>query len=195
MIHIFISATGDAIRPGATGKPLPGYEACLLDEQNCPLPGGSTGRLAVKGPTGCRYLADDRQREYVVNGWNVTGDTYTVDEDGYYWFKARADDIIVSSGYNIAGPEVEDALLMHDAVAECAVVGAPDMDRGQIVRAFVVLKQGHAASETLSRELQEFVKETVAPYKYPRAVEFVDSLPKTQTGKVQRFKLREQAAE
>jgi 2-aminobenzoate-CoA ligase len=192
MIHIFISAAGDAIRPGATGKPLPGYRACILDDEGQPLPLGSTGRLAVKGPTGCRYLADSRQLNYVQNGWNITGDTYRVDADGYFWFQARADDMIVSSGYNIAGPEVEWALLAHPAVRECAVVGAPDAERGHIVKAFVVLKPEQQASEALARELQDFVKQTIAPYKYPRALAFVESLPKTPTGKLQRYVLREQ---
>ena len=195
MTHIFIGAAGDAIRPGATGRALPGYTACVLDEQNRPLPPGSTGRLAVKGPTGCRYLDDERQRTYVVDGWNVTGDRYRVDADGYFWFVARADDMIVSAGYNIAGPEVEAALMMHPAVAECAVVGAPDPSRGQVVKAFIVLHAGHAAGAELARELQEFVKSTIAPYKYPRQVEFVPSLPKTQTGKVQRYVLRRQDEE
>jgi 2-aminobenzoate-CoA ligase len=192
MIHIFISAKGDAIRPGSTGRPLPGYEAVVLDDEDRPLPPGSSGRLAVRGPTGCRYLADDRQKGYVVNGWNVTGDRYRVDEDGYFWFEARADDMIISGGYNIAGPEVEAALVGHPSVREVAVIGAPDEERGQIVKAFVVVQPGHEPGAALARELQEHVKRTVAPYKYPRAVEFVDALPKTQTGKVQRFVLRQQ---
>jgi 2-aminobenzoate-CoA ligase len=193
MIHIFISAAGDDIRPGATGKPLPGYVACVLDEADQPLPPGSSGRLAVKGPTGCRYMDDPRQRSYVINGWNVTGDRYRVDEDGYFWFEARADDMIISSGYNIAGPEVEAALLAHPAVRECAVVAAPDEARGHIVKAYVVVAPGHEPDAALVRKLQDFVKATIAPYKYPRAVEFVDSLPKTSTGKVQRHALRELA--
>jgi 2-aminobenzoate-CoA ligase len=192
MIHIFISAKGDEIRPGATGKPLPGYEAVVLDEDDRPLPPGSSGRLAVRGPTGCRYLADERQKGYVVNGWNVTGDRYRVDEDGYFWFEARADDMIISAGYNIAGPEVESALIAHPAVKEVAVIGAPDGDRGQIVKAFVVLQGGFTAGPALTKELQDFVKQTVAPYKYPRAIDFVEQLPKTNTGKVQRFVLRQQ---
>ncbi|RMF07427.1 MAG: 2-aminobenzoate-CoA ligase [Alphaproteobacteria bacterium] len=195
MIHIFISAAGDDIRPGATGKAVPGYEACVLDENYQPLPPGSTGYLAVRGPTGCRYLADERQKHYVVNGWNVTGDTYRMDEDGYFWFVARADDMIISSGYNIAGPEVEEALLRHSAVQECAVVGAPDPERGQVVKAFVVLKPGVNPGEALAKELQDFVKAEIAPYKYPRAIEFVDALPKTPTGKIQRFKLKEREKE
>jgi 2-aminobenzoate-CoA ligase len=192
MIHIFISAAGDEILPGATGKPLPGYRACILDDAGRPLPPGSTGRLAVKGPTGCRYLADSRQRQYVEGGWNVTGDTYRVDANGYFWFQARADDMIVSAGYNIAGPEVEWALLAHPAVRECAVIGSPDAERGHIVKAYVVLKADRPASEALAKELQQFVKQTIAPYKYPRAIAFVDALPKTPTGKLQRYVLREQ---
>jgi 2-aminobenzoate-CoA ligase len=194
MIHIFISAGGDDIRPGATGKPVPGYTAELLDDQNRPLPRGSTGRLAIRGPTGCRYLSDERQRAYVQAGWNLTGDVYRTDEDGYFWFVARADDMIVSAGYNISGPEVEAALLQHPKVAEAAVVAAPDEERGQICKAFVVLHNGTEPSEALKAELQDFVKRTIAPYKYPRALEFVADLPKTQTGKLQRFKLREQPA-
>jgi 2-aminobenzoate-CoA ligase len=187
MIHIFISARGDEIRPGATGKPVPGYEACLLDENDREITGEGEGRLGIRGPTGCRYLADERQKNYVVNGWNVTGDLYRRDADGYYWYVARADDMIISAGYNIGAPEVENALLTHDAVAECAVVGAPDEERGQIVKAFVVLKPGASAT---TQGLQDHVKQTIAPYKYPRAVEFVAELPKTHTGKLQRFKLR-----
>jgi len=191
MIHIFISAAGDEIRPGATGKPLPGYRACVLDPAGQPMPAGSTGRLAVTGPTGCRYLDDERQRDYVVNGWNVTGDIYRVDEDGYFWFVARADDMIVSAGYNIAGPEVEWALLAHPAVRECAVIGAPDAERGTVVKACIVLATGRAGDPTLVRELQDFVKQRIAPYKYPRIVEFVEALPKTATGKLQRKALRQ----
>jgi 2-aminobenzoate-CoA ligase len=167
---------------------VPGYEAALLDKNDQPINGEGQGRLAIKGPTGCRYLADERQKNYVVNGWNVTGDIYRRDADGYYWYVARADDMIISAGYNIGAPEVENALLTHDAVAECAVVGAPDEERGQIVKAFVVLKPGASVTE---RALQEHVKATIAPYKYPRAVEFVAELPKTHTGKLQRFKLRQ----
>lgn len=195
LIHIFISAAGADIRPGATGKPLPGYEACVLDDDNRPMPASGTGRLAVKGPTGCRYLSDERQRDYVIDGWNVTGDTYRIDDDGYFWFEARADDIILSSGYNIAGPEVESALLAHDAVDECGVVGKPDEDRGHIVKAYVVLKDDFIECDELADELKRFVKETIAPYKYPREIEFVDALPKTQTGKIQRFRLRELAGQ
>ena len=191
MIHIFISASGDAIRPGATGKPLPGYRACVLDDQGRQLDPPASGRLAVTGPTGCRYLDDERQRDYVQGGWNVTGDLYHVDEDGYFWFVARADDMIVSAGYNIAGPEVEWALLAHPAVRECAVVGARDPVRGTIVKAFVVPAPGRAGDGALAKELQDFVKQRIAPYKYPRAIEFTDSLPKTATGKLQRKALRQ----
>jgi 2-aminobenzoate-CoA ligase len=190
MIHIFISAAGAEIRPGATGRPLPGYKACVLDEEGRPLAAPATGRLAVTGPTGCRYLDDARQRDYVQNGWNVTGDLYRVDEDGYFWFVARADDMIVSAGYNIAGPEVEWALLAHAAVRECAVIGAQDPERGTVVKACVVLAPGRAASPELVKELQDFVKQRIAPYKYPRVIEFMDALPKTATGKLQRKALR-----
>ena len=190
MIHIFISASGDAIRPGSTGRPLPGYRACVLDEDGRELPHGSTGRLAVTGPTGCRYLDDARQRDYVKNGWNVTGDVYRVDEDGYFWFVSRADDMIVSAGYNIAGPEVEWALLAHPAVRECAVVGAEDPERGTVVKACIVLAPGRAGDAALVKELQDFVKSRIAPYKYPRIVEFLEALPKTATGKLSRKTLR-----
>jgi 2-aminobenzoate-CoA ligase len=193
MIHIFVSARGDDIRPGATGKAVPGYEATLLDENDQPFDGEGQGRLAVKGPTGCRYLSDDRQKNYVVNGWNVTGDLYRRDADGYFWYVARADDMIISSGYNIGAPEVENALLTHGVVAECAVVGVPDEERGAIVKAFVVLKGDAAANEATARALQDHVKTTIAPYKYPRTIEFVAELPKTHTGKVQRFRLRSSA--
>lgn len=192
MTHIFISASGDDIRPGATGKAVPGYEACVLDENFEPLPPGSTGALAVRGPTGCRYLNDPRQKEYVINGWNVTGDTYRMDEDGYFWFVARSDDMIVSAGYNIAGPEVEEGLLRHPDVLECAVVGVPDEARGQIVKAYVVLGSGVRPDDQLVRDMQDFVKAEIAPYKYPRQIEFVDALPKTATGKIQRYRLRQQ---
>jgi 2-aminobenzoate-CoA ligase len=194
MLHIFIGAPVGRIRPGATGIPVPGYQAKLIDDQGNDLPPGSTGRLAVRGPTGCRYLADTRQTQYVQNGWNVTGDTYHQDADGYFWFQARSDDMIVSSGYNISGPEVEVALLTHPAVAECAVVGATDPARGMIIKAYVVLHDAATAGPDLLRELQDHVKAEIAPYKYPRAIEFVPSLPRTGTGKLQRFVLREQAA-
>jgi 2-aminobenzoate-CoA ligase len=189
MMHIFISASGDEIRPGATGKAVPGYVACLLDGDGRPMASG-TGRLAVKGPTGCRYFDDDRQADYVVNGWNVTGDTYRADEEGYFWYLARSDDMIISSGYNIAAPEVENALYAHDAVLECAVIGAPCDERGQKVKAFVVLAPGFAADAGTAAALQDHVKAAIAPYKYPREVEFVDALPKTATGKLQRFALK-----
>ena len=189
MMHIFISASGEDIRPGATGKAVPGYRACVLDEEGRPLPHG-TGRLGVKGPTGCRYFDDPRQAAYVSNGWNVTGDTYRADEEGYFWYVARSDDMIISAGYNIAAPEVENALYAHPAVAECAVIGVPCEERGQRVKAFVVPADGHAADDSLATALQEHVKATIAPYKYPRDVEFVAALPKTPTGKLQRFALR-----
>jgi 2-aminobenzoate-CoA ligase len=190
MIHIFISHTPERVRRGATGYAIPGYRAAVLDEQGKPCAPGQVGRLAVRGPTGCRYLADERQHDYVQSGWNLTGDAYLRDEDGYFFYQARTDDMIISAGYNIAGPEVEGALLAHAAVAECGVVGAPDPERGTIVKAFVVLKEGQSASQEMVKALQEHVKSSIAPYKYPRAIEFVPSLPRTETGKLQRFKLR-----
>ena len=190
MIHVFISATGDEIRPGATGKAIPGYRACILGDDDQPAPPGTLGRLALKGPTGCKYLADERQKNYVVNGWNTTGDMCTMDEDGYVWYQGRTDDMIISSGYNISGAEIEAALLPHPAVSECGVVGIPDEARGMIIEAFIVLAEGVLASEQLAGELQEFAKQTIAPYKYPRVIEFIAELPKTQTGKIQRHKLR-----
>jgi 2-aminobenzoate-CoA ligase len=191
MLHIFISATEDEIRPGATGKPVPGYEARIVDDVGQELPDGTMGRLAVRGPTGCRYLADERQRKYVQQGWNVTGDTYVRDGDGYFWYQSRSDDMIVSAGYNIAGPDVEAALLTHPAVAECGVIGAPDEARGMIVKAYVVLLPGVTADAALVTALQDHVKREIAPYKYPRAIEFVTQLPKTETGKLKRFALRQ----
>ncbi len=191
MIHIFISHTPERVRRGATGYAIPGYRATVLDDDGRACPPCKIGRLAVKGPTGCRYLADERQSDYVQNGWNVTGDAYLVDADGYFFYQARTDDMIISAGYNIAGPEVEDALLKHPAVAECGVIGAPDAERGTIVKAFVLLKGGYDRGEGTVRELQDHVKKIIAPYKYPRAIEFVDVLPRTETGKLQRFKLRE----
>ena len=185
MMHIFISESGAAIRPGSTGRVVPGYEATILDPD-----ANGEGRLAVKGPTGCRYLDDPRQADYVANGWNVTGDTFRRDSDGYFWNVARSDDMIVSSGYNIAAPEVEDALLSHPAVAECAVIGVPCGERGQKVKAFVVLADFAEASEELAQKLKAFVKDRIAPYKYPREIEFVDELPKTATGKLRRVELR-----
>jgi len=190
LIHMFISHTPERVRRGATGYAIPGYRATVLDDEGNLCKPGVVGRLAVKGPTGCRYLADERQKHYVQNGWNVTGDAYSMDADGYFFYQARTDDMIISAGYNIAGPEVEGALLAHPAVAECGVVGAPDAERGTIVKAFVVLKPGNDASEAMAKQLQEHVKNAIAPYKYPRAVEFVDALPRTETGKLQRFKLR-----
>ena len=190
MLHIFISATGEGIRRGAIGKAIPGYQACIVDDAGVPQSAGVTGRLAVKGPTGCRYLADPRQREYVLDGWNLTGDTFEMDGDGYFYYRSRSDDMIVSAGYNIAGPEVEEALLRHPAVAECGVVGRADAERGQIVEAHVVLKDGFQAGEALAAELQAFCRQQIAPYKYPRAIRFLPALPRTETGKLQRFKLR-----
>ncbi len=189
MMHIFISASGDDIHPGATGKAVPGYRACVLDGAGRPLAHG-VGRLAVRGPTGCRYMDDERQRDYVQHGWNVTGDTYRQDEEGYFWYVARSDDMIVSAGYNIAAPEVENALYLHGAVAECAVIGVPCDERGQKVKAFVVTAAGHEGSPELARALQDHVKAAIAPYKYPREIEFVTALPRTATGKLQRFQLR-----
>lgn len=193
MLHIFIGSSDDDIRPGSTGRVVPGYSAAILDADGEPVPDGTPGRLAVKGPTGCRYLADPRQSVYVSGGWNITGDTFTRDADGYYWFSARSDDMIVSSGYNIAGPEVEEALLAHGDVVECAVVAAPDEGRGHVVKAYVVLAPGASGDESKAKELQDFAKARIAPYKYPRAVEFVAELPKTATGKLQRYRLRQVA--
>jgi 2-aminobenzoate-CoA ligase len=195
MLHIFIGSPEDEIRPGATGRPVPGYEARVVDASGNEVPPNTLGRLAVRGPTGCRYLADKRQRVYVRDGWNITGDTYLMDADGYFWYQARSDDMIVSAGYNIAGPEVETALLTHPAIAECGVVGAPDAERGQIVKAYVVLRPGHAGDAALTKLLQDYVKANIAPYKYPRAIEYVTALPRTQTGKLQRFELRRLAGE
>jgi 2-aminobenzoate-CoA ligase len=194
MLHIFIGSPEDKVRPGSTGKPVPGYEARILDDDGNVAKPGTVGRLAVRGPTGCRYLADERQKKYVQDGWNVTGDTYLMDSDGYFWYQARSDDMIISAGYNIAGPEVEAALLTHAAVAECGVVGCPDEERGQIVKAYIVLRVGQTGDAAMIKMLQDHVKATVAPYKYPRAIEFVTELPKTQTGKLQRFELRRMAA-
>ena len=195
MMHIFIGSPEAEVRAGATGKVVPGYEARIVDEQGNEVPRGAIGRLAVRGPTGCRYLADSRQTKYVQNGWNFPGDTYVQDADGYFHYQARSDDMIISAGYNIAGPEVEEVLLAHPAVAECGVVGAPCPERGQIVKAYVVLRPGFEGDAALTRTLQDYVKSTIAPYKYPRAVEYVSSLPRTQTGKLQRFELRKIAAD
>lgn len=193
LIHIYIASGPEDFRQGAIGKVLPGYVAQVVDDNMQPLPPGEAGMLAVKGPTGCRYLADDRQKNYVRNGWNLPGDAFRMDEDGYFYYVARVDDIIVTSGYNVSSPEVEWALLAHPAVAECGVVGVPDPDRGQIIRAFVVLKPEYQGSDALVTELQNFVKESVAPYKYPRSIRFVDSLPRTESGKLQRHRLKEEA--
>jgi 2-aminobenzoate-CoA ligase len=190
MLHIFIAAAGSDVRPGATGKPIPGYRACILDEDGEIAGPGVVGRLAVKGPTGCRYLDDVRQAEYVCNGWNVTGDAFEMDRDGYFYYRARLDDMIISAGYNIAGVEVEEALLRHPAVLECAVVGRDDAQRGQIVEAHIVLREGAAAGQEMALALQAFVRQQIAPYKYPRAIIFTSQLPRTETGKLQRFKLR-----
>ncbi len=191
MLHIFISNRLNDMAAGRTGKPVTGYEARIVNESMKEVPRGTVGRLAVRGPTGCRYMADERQRFYVRDGWNLTGDSFVQDEDGFFHFAARSDDMIVSSGYNIAGPEVEAALLSHAHVKECAVIGAPDPDRGQIVEAHVVLAGGVAGDELTRKILQDHVKATIAPYKYPRSVKFIDALPKTQTGKIQRFRLRD----
>ena len=191
---MFIGATEDEMRPGATGKVVFGYQARVVDDNGAEVSHGTVGRLAVRGATGCRYLDDlENQRKYVRDGWNLTGDAYRMDDDGYFWFQGRTDDMIISSGYNISGVEVENVLLTHPQVAECAVVGIPDEQRGQIVKACVVLRGNEAASDILARQLQDFVKSLIAPYKYPRAIEFVDSLPKTNTGKIQRYVLRQNA--
>ena len=194
MLHIFISAAGDDVRPGAIGRAVPGFQARVVGPDGQELPVGHIGRLAVRGPTGCRYLDDPRQADFVQDGWNLTGDMAAIDADGYVWYGARSDDMIVSSGYNIAGPEVEQALLQHPAVHECGVVGAADGERGQVVKAYVVLAAGHVGSAELTAALQAHVRAVVAPYKYPRLVEYVAGLPKTETGKLQRFKLRSMGA-
>lgn len=191
LLHIFISHAEADARPGATGTPVPGYRARVVDDAGQEVPPGTVGKLAVQGPTGCRYLDDERQLAYVQHGWNLTGDAYLMDVDGYFFYQARTDDMIISAGYNIAAPEVEETLMQHPAVAECAVVGVPDAERGQIVKAFVVLRAGNENNEAMTRSLQEFVKQEAAPYKYPRAIAFTDKLPRTQTGKLQRFKLHE----
>ena len=191
MLHIFISAANDDIRPGATGRVVPGYQAQVVDEHGQPVETGKIGRLAVRGPTGCRYLGDSiQQRRYVQNGWNITGDAYRMDVDGYFWFQSRIDDMIVSAGYNISGAEVENVLLEHPIVSECAVVGFPDPERGMIVKAYVVLQLGTLPSSEATKKLQEFLKTQLAPYKYPRAIEFMETLPRTSTGKIQRNLLR-----
>jgi 2-aminobenzoate-CoA ligase len=194
MLHIFITTRLDDRAPGSTGRPVTGYEAKIVDEDMNEMPRGEIGRLAIRGPTGCRYLADTRQKAYVRDGWNLTGDSFIQDAEGRFHFAARSDDMILSSGYNIAGPEVEAALLAHPMVAECAVIGAPDEARGQVVEAHVVLANGAAADAETARLLQDHVKATIAPYKYPRVVRFAEALPKTQTGKIQRFRLRREPA-
>ena len=194
VMHIYVCAKPEAMKPGKTGIAVPGYVVRVVDDAGNEVPRGTPGHLALRGPTGCRYLADSRQTTYVRGGWNYPGDTYIQDEDGYFVYQARSDDMIISAGYNIAGPEVESVLLTHPAVAECGVVGAPDEERGHIVKAYVVLRPGFAADATLTKTLQDFVKTNVAPYKYPRAIEFVTALPKTQTGKLQRFELRKMAS-
>jgi 2-aminobenzoate-CoA ligase len=193
LIHIFVSAQGDEIRPHAIGRAVPGYVVQAVDDAMQPVAPGTIGKLAVRGPTGCRYLADERQMKFVRDGWNLPGDSVYLDADGYVFYQARADDMIVSAGYNISGPEVESVLLQHEAVAECGVIGVPDETRGQIVKAFVVLNPGYTRDDNLVAQLQDFVKNTVAPYKYPRVVAFVDSLPRTETGKLKRFELRTMA--
>ncbi len=190
MLHIFISNRFEDRKAASTGKPVGGYEARIVDDEMREVPRGTVGKLAVRGPTGCRYMADARQRDYVRDGWNLTGDAFYQDEDGFFHFAARSDDMIVTAGYNIAGPEVEAALISHPEVAECAVVGAPDAERGQIVEAYVVLISGVSADDATIKRLQDHVKATIAPYKYPRSVKFLENLPKTATGKIQRFRLR-----
>ncbi|MDQ6881599.1 MAG: AMP-binding protein, partial [Pseudomonadota bacterium] len=191
MFHIFISSGPQEVRRGAVGKVVPGYQARVVDDDGVELPRGTVGMLAVVGPTGCKYLDDPRQAGYVRAGWNYPGDAFMQDEDGYFFFQARADDMIVTAGYNVAGPEVEDALLRHSAVLECGVIGKPDEMRGMIVKAFCVLKPGHAADDAMVKTLQDHVKGSIAPFKYPREIEFVASLPRTETGKLQRFRLRQ----
>lgn len=193
MWHIYVSSAGHEVRAGSIGKVVPGYQARVVDENDNEVPRGTVGRLAVIGPTGCRYMDDARQTRYVSNGWNHPGDSFTQDEDGYFHYQARDDDMIVTAGYNVGGPEVEDCLLTHPAVAECGVVGKPDAVRGMLIKAFVVLRPGHSANEAMAETLQDYVKQSIAPYKYPRAIEFVTALPRTETGKLQRFKLRQMA--
>jgi 2-aminobenzoate-CoA ligase len=191
MFHIFISSPPAQVRRGAIGKVVPGYQAKVVDDDGNEVPRGTVGKLAVMGPTGCKYMDDPRQASYVKDGWNYPGDAFSQDEDGYFFFSARADDMIITAGYNVGGPEVEDALLRHAAVAECGVIGKPDETRGMIVKAFCVLKPGHAGDEAMVKALQDHVKATIAPFKYPREIEFVASLPRTETGKLQRFRLRQ----
>ncbi len=191
VFHIYISAAGADVRAGSIGKVVPGYQAKVVDENDNELPRGTVGRLAVIGPTGCRYMDDERQTHYVSKGWNHPGDAFTQDEDGYFHYQARDDDMIITAGYNVGAPEVEDCLLTHPAVAECGVIGKADEVRGMIIKAFVVLRAGNPSNEAMAEALQEYVKKHIAPYKYPREVEFVTALPRTETGKLQRFKLRQ----
>ncbi|MBC5782956.1 AMP-binding protein [Ramlibacter sp. USB13] len=191
MFHIFISAAGADVRRGAIGKVVPGYTARVVDDEGREVPRGTIGKLAVMGPTGCKYMDDARQANYVQDGWNYPGDAFSQDADGYFFYQSRADDMIITAGYNVGGPEVEDALLKHPAVAECGVIGKPDEERGMIVKAFCVLRPGHQGDAALVKALQDHVKATIAPYKYPREVEFVPALPRTETGKLQRFRLRQ----
>ena len=190
LLHIFISNRFDDHKQSCTGKPIKGYEAKVVDDNMQELPLGEVGKLAVRGPTGCRYLSDNRQSDYVIDGWNITGDSFYIDNEGYFYFAARNDDMIISSGYNIAGPEVEAALMSHEAVFECAVIGYPDKNRGSIVQAHIVLNENYVGDDSLKTQLQGYVKEIIAPFKYPRSIIFVDMLPKTKTGKIQRFRLR-----
>jgi 2-aminobenzoate-CoA ligase len=192
MLHIFISESGDGIKPGATGRAEPGYQARIVDGHGHEVPVGTVGKLAVKGPTGCRYLDDpERQASYVLKGWNLTGDSFFQDEEGYFWYQARTDDMIISSGINISGVEVENVLLEHPKVLECGVIGVPDQERGHVVKAFIVLRPGNAGSPELVKELQDHVKSVIAPYKYPRQIEFIEELPKTASGKIRRVELRQ----
>jgi 2-aminobenzoate-CoA ligase len=193
LLHAFIGCRPGEVRAGATGRVVPGYEARIVNDAGEPVPPGTIGRLAVRGPTGCRYLDDPRQLSYVQQGWNVTGDAYLMDQDGYFWYQSRTDDMIISAGYNIAGPEVEDVLLAHPDVAECGVVGAPDSERGQVVMAFVVPRPPRTGDEALAQALQQWVRDQLAPYKYPRRIRFVSALPRTENAKLQRFVLRDWA--
>ena len=190
LLHIFISNRFDDHKESCTGKPIKGYEAKIVDENMKELPIGKIGKLAIRGPTGCRYLSDDRQSDYVIDGWNITGDSFHMDNNGYFYFAARNDDMIISSGYNIAGPEVEASLMSHQAIYECAVIGYPDKERGSIVQAHVVLNDNYIGDKSLKKVLQDYVKNNIAPFKYPRSIIFIDALPKTKTGKIQRFRLR-----
>ena len=195
MFHIFISSKPSDVRRGAIGQVVPGYTAKVVDDQGVEVPLGKVGKLAVIGPTDCKYMGDTRQSKYVINGWNYPGDAFTQDADGYFFYQARDDDMIITSGYNVGGPEVEDALMLHPAVAECGVIGLPDDERGMVVKAFVVLRPGFGASAACVKQLQDHVKATLAPFKYPRQIEFIDKLPRTETGKLQRYKLRNAATQ